>query len=328
MNHLHWLIPERFSLDLYALKKSKLASIRLRAAPSISSALQLGWKVTYGNSIVDAPSILLIGKIGANDIEVRQALWMDQIYQAKGITKIILDYTDHHLGFDSPMSNFYESVIKIVDGCVVPSGSMAKLLLKRFNGSINVIEDPLEISTIPPKENSKKPITLLWFGHSSNVDFLVHFLSTGFHVGDHIRLIALSNEAGLSHLTNSNLVSNAKIEFNLAIWSLENMVEAAKIADMCIIPSDLNNPKKVGVSSNRLITALTLGLPTAADNLLSYKEFDSYYCDLHGDNFRELLNDPSRFRQIVIQAQTDLTRRFSMSKIEEDWQTFFISLTS
>jgi hypothetical protein len=328
MNHLHWLIPEKFSLDLYALKKSDLASIRLRAAPSTLSALQMGWRVTYGNNIVGTPSILLIGKIGANDMEVRQAIWMDQIYQAKGHARIILDYTDHHLGFDSPMSNFYELVIKIVDGCIVPSGSMANLLSKRFNGPINVIEDPLEISVTLPKEGSKKPVTLLWFGHSSNIDFLIHFLSTGFHAGDHIRLIALSNEAGLNHLANSNLISNAKIELNLAVWSLESMVEAAKIADICIIPSDLSNPKKVGVSSNRLITALALGLPTAADNLLSYKEFDSYYCDLDGDSFRDLLNNPSSFRHIVTQAQIDLTHRFSMNKIEEDWKTFFMSLIS
>lgn len=328
LNHLHWLIPERFSLNIDVLKKSHLASIRLRAVPSISSALQMGWRVTHGNSIVDTPSTLLIGKIGANDIEVRQAFWMDQIYQAKEHARIILDYTDHHLGFDSPMSNFYESVIKIVDGCVVPSESMSQLLSKKFHGSINVIEDPLEITPTPPKQSSKKPTTLLWFGHSSNIDFLIHFLSTGFRIGDHIRLISLSNEDGLNHLANSNLISNAKIELNLAVWSLENMVEAAKIADMCIIPSDLNNPKKVGVSSNRLITALTLGLPIAADNLLSYEEFGDYYCDLRGANFREMLNDPARFRNLVAQAQADLTRRFSMNKIEEDWKTFFMGLTS
>jgi hypothetical protein len=287
----------------------------------------MGWRVTHGNSIVDAPSTLLIGKIDANNIEERQVLWLDQIYKTKGVAKIILDYTDHHLGFDSPMSNFYESVIKIVDGCVVPSASMANLLSKKFNGPINVIEDPLEISAISPKESSKTPITLLWFGHSSNIDFLINFLSTGFYVGDHIKLIALSNELGLNLLANSNRISNVKIELNLALWSLANMVEAAKIADMCIIPGDLNNPKKIGVSSNRLITALTLGLPTAADNLLSYQEFGSYYCDLRISDFREMLIDPSRFRYMVTHAQTDLMRRFSMNKIEEDWKAFFLSLT-
>lgn len=328
MNHLHWLIPEIFPLNIDALMKSHLASIRLRAVPSTSSALEIGWRVTHGNSIVGAPSILLIGKIGANNIEERQILWLDQIYKAKGVAKIILDYTDHHLGFDSPMSNFYESVIKIVDGCVVPSVSMANLLSTRFNGPINVIEDPLEISAISPKESSKTPITLLWFGHSSNIEFLTNFLSTGFHVGDHIRLIALSNEPGLNLLANSDRISNAKIELNLALWSLENMLEAAKIADMCIIPGGLNNPKKIGVSSNRLITALTLGLPTAADNLLSYKEFGSYYCDLRISDFREMLIDPSRFRYMVTHAQTDLMHRFSMNKIEEDWKIFFLSLTS
>jgi hypothetical protein len=92
---------------------------------------------------------------------------------------------------------------------------------------------------------------------------------------------------------------------------------------MCIIPSDLNNSKKVGVSSNRLITALILGLPTAADNLPSYKEFASYYCDLRGNSFKEMLRDPSRFSHMVTQAQTDLSQRFSMSTIEQDWKYFF-----
>lgn len=323
VNNLHWLIPE-----VGELKKTHLASIRLRTTPSITAAQSLGWRVTVGENITSEPSIILIGKIGTNSIEVRQEIWLDQIRKAKGSAKIFLDYTDHHLGFDSSMSRFYELAIKEVDGCVVPSQGMAELLLSKWGGPISIIEDPLEVNVSPPKAHANKPVTLLWFGHSSNIDFLINFLSTGFNSSDHIRLIVLSNEAGLDHFANSNLVSPAKIEFNLALWSLDNMTEAAKIADMCIIPSDLTNPKKMGASSNRLITALTLGLPTAADNLPSYQEFASYYCDLRSNSFREMLVDPSKFSHAVSKAQAELSLRFSLGKIQQDWKTFFLNSAS
>ncbi len=325
MSHLHWLTPVEFASELDDLRGSRLASIRLRVAPSISAAQTLGWKVTVGENISGAPSTILIGKIGANNIEVREELWLDQIRKAKRSTKIFLDYTDHHLGWDSPMSHFYELAIKEVDGCVVPSQGMAELLLSKWGGPISIIEDPLEVNVSPPKAHTNKPVTLLWFGHSSNIDFLINFLSTGFNSSDHIRLIVLSNEAGLNYFANSNLVSPEKIEFNLALWSLDNMTEAAKIADMCIIPSDLSNPKKMGASSNRLITALTLGLPTAADNLPSYQEFASYYCDLRSNSFREMLVDPSKFSRAVSKAQAELSSRFSMGKIQQVWKTFFLN---
>lgn len=326
--HLHCLIPYDVSQGLKALSGSNLASIRLRSVPSIAVAQALGWRVTVGENISGAPSIILVGKIGANDIEVRQERWLDQIRKAKVSAKIFLDYTDHHLGFDSSMSHFYESAIKEVDGCIVPSQGMAALLSSSWNGPISIIEDPVEIDAFPAKELAGHPVTLLWFGHSTNIEFLINFLSVGFDAGDHIRLIVLSNEVGLNHFANSNLVSSAKIEFNLALWSIENMVEAAKIADMCIIPSDLSNPKKMGASANRLITALMLGLPTAADNLPSYREFSNYYCDLRDNSFREMLSNPSKFGHLVLNSQVELGPRFSMSKIEQDWKTFFLNSVS
>ena len=326
--HLHCLTPYDPSQGLNALSKSDLASIRLRLTPAAVAAQALGWEVTVGEKISDTPSTILIGKIGVGDIEARQVTWINQIRKAKQSAKIFLDYTDHHLGCESPMSCFYELAIKEADGCIVPSKSMAQLLLSKWSGQISIIEDPLEVNVSPPKAYANKLITLLWFGHSSNIDFLIKFLSTALCPNDHIRLIVLSNEAGLNHLANSNLVSPAKIEFNLALWSLEGMVEAAKIADMCIIPSDLSNQKKMGASSNRLITALTMGLPTAADNLPSYREFANYYCDLQSNSFREMLANPSQFNHIINKAHIELSPRFSMKKIEEDWKFFLLDTTS
>jgi hypothetical protein len=51
----------------------------------------------------------VIGKIGASNSNIRENLWINQIVQQKKIgAKIILDYTDDHLNFKSPMTSFYE----------------------------------------------------------------------------------------------------------------------------------------------------------------------------------------------------------------------------
>lgn len=327
MSHLHLLMPSNLSDTLHNVAHSNLASVRLRSLPAVKAALGLDWKVTFGEKIEGAPSILVVGKIGGHQIDVRQQQWIEQIQSAKKTAKIFLDYTDHHLGFHSVMTNFYLSAIREVDGCIAPSKSMVHLLCQFWDGPTTIIEDPIEVDCLTPKIAAHNPITLLWFGHSSNIDFLIRFLQVGFDDRDHIRLIVLSNESGLNYLANCNLVSPAKIEFNLALWSLENMAEAAKIADLCIIPSDLKDVRKSGASSNRLITSLALGLPTAADNLPSYQEFSDYYVDLRSKNFKGILKNPLAYKGLVIKAQTNLIPRFSMNKIEKDWESFLVTST-
>jgi hypothetical protein len=323
MKHLHCLINALPSPTSF-LENSHLASIRMRAIPAIKAAKALNWRVTYGEDIQGSPNILLIGKIGADNIEIRQSLWLKKILHARRTGRILLDYTDHHLGFISPMSVFYREAIKEVDGCIVPSKAMAGLLAQHWPGEINTIEDPIEIQPLFPKTQFNMPVTLLWFGHSSNVEFLIDFLATGFSIGDRIRLIVLSNEAGINLFLGSNLVSLANIEFSVGLWSLDSMLSASKVADICIIPSDVNNPRKMAVSSNRLISALALGLPVAADNLTSYTDFSDYYCHLRSFQFREMLVNPQAFSIKTKQAQINVVPHFLMQKIEQDWRRLFM----
>ena len=327
MRSLHWLIPELPSQDPNELKHVSLASIRLRCAPSMIAAQKLGWSVSSGETIPAHASVVLVGKIGSQKISTRKLWWLDQLTEFKNISKIFLDYTDNHLGFDSKMSDFYRTAISLVDACIVPTNSMASLLSSEWRGPTYCIHDPLEIQIQQVKDSFTQPIVLLWFGHPSNIQFLIDFLKDGFSFGDEVRLIVLSDDVGLNYFANTKIVSNAQIQVQMALWAIQTMLEAAKFADICIIPSDLSNPRKLGASPNRLITALGLGLPVAADNLPSYKEFEGYYCDLRGDGFREMLKNPTKFSSIVTQAQGDLIPRFSMNQIESDWKNFFLNLT-
>lgn len=323
MRSLHWLIPELPSQDLGELKHVSLASIRLRCVPSMIAAQKLGWSVSCGEIIPSHVSVVMIGKIGSQQISTRKSLWLDQLTKLNNMSKIFLDYTDNHLGFDSKMSDFYRAAVPLTDMCIVPTNSMASLLSSEWHGPTYCIQDPVEVPIQPVKSGFNKPIVLLWFGHPSNIQFLIDFLKNGFSFGDEVRLIILSDDVGLNYFANTKIVSNAQIQVQLALWSIQAMSEAAKFADICIIPSDLSNPRKLGASPNRLITALGLGLPVAADNLPSYKEFEGYYCDLRGDGFKEMLKNPTKFSSMVTQAQADIMPRFSMSQIEDDWRTFF-----
>jgi hypothetical protein len=131
----------------------------------------------------------------------------------------------------------------------------------------------------------------------------------------------LSNKEGLEFLNKTPILIPKNLYIQTGIWSSEKMVSAAKLCDIAIIPSDPNDIKKSSVSSNRLITALALGLPTAADTMNSYKEFSNYFIDIRSKKFHDLLKIPTilhendwefrdrlaTFRRMlpIIQANTD-----------------------
>ena len=307
-----------------ALQQSNLASIRLRVCPSIRAMQAKQWRVTAGDQIFDAPQKVLVTKIGANDVCKRAKEWLKQIesHKSRG-AQIYLDYTDHHLGFESPMSDFYRQVMALVDKAVVPSVSMQNALVSFFKKKIDLVEDPIEFSIQVTKQISR-PITLLWFGHASNIEYLIQFLRAGFEYGDSVRLIILSNKSGLNILSQAKIESRAKIEFRAGLWSPELMLEAASKSDVCIIPANATDPRKSAASANRLITAFALGLPVAADHLDSYLEFSDFYADIRSVEFRKLIHDPSIFHTKVSLAQKKIIPRFTMKQSEIAWSQALI----
>jgi hypothetical protein len=317
-NHIHYLTFGGSS-SIEVLQQSTLASVRLRICPSIKTMLSKHWRVTTGDQVVGVPQKIVATKIGANDINKRSREWLEQIKRHKSSgAQIYLDYTDHHLGFESIMSDFYRQVMVLVDKAITPSKGMQNALSNFYKKTIEIIEDPIEIS-IQAIKPINQPITILWFGHASNIEYLVQFLNSGFHLGDSIRLIILSNEVGLHMLSQVRIESPAKIECQTGIWSSELMLLAASKSDVCIIPSNPSDSRKSGASSNRLITALALGLPVAADHLDSYVEFSDFYADIRGAEFRKLLLDPASFHKQVDLAQKTVIPRFSMAKSEVAW---------
>jgi hypothetical protein len=323
---IHWLIPHGFgSLD--QLLESNLASVRLRAGVALNFVYRYGWSCTVGEAIVGTPEILVIGKIGGADLDRRQPRWVSQIMDAKSKgSSIVLDYTDHHLGFASPMTSFYREILPAVDVAVCPSGYMKKLLEMHWAGRTEVIEDAIEVDLMAPKTELHRPVTMLWFGHATNAPYLARFIQSGLPGEGNFRLVALTNEPGARWLMAQNIPVPQNLRVELYHWSLQAMVDASREADLCIIPSDVNDPKKSGASANRLITALALGMPVAAENLNAYVEFEDYYVDISSDRFAELLGNPLAFSDQVARAQMEVVPRFERSFIAEKWLALFEAL--
>ena len=318
MSSIHFLLPT-IDENLESIFRSNMASIRLRIGPAIRGLIEHGEKVTFGEVIVNPTDKVIITKIGGNNILDRQNQWLQQIEYAKlSGAKIFMDYTDHHLGFESGMSDFYRNVLCMVDVATTSSRMMQQNLAMYYSGNIKLLEDAIEFFPHDIKPVNK-PTTLLWFGHASNIEHLIPFIKLGFEAGDQIRLIILSNEAGLKYFSRAQFNLKAEIEIQLGIWSPEAMVHASKLADACIIPINNADPKKNGASSNRLITALALGLPVAAGALDSYKDFEKYYVDINGEEFRVLIEDPSKFHDRVKLAQLEVVPKFSVQNVASKW---------
>jgi hypothetical protein len=289
--------------------------------------------VTFGREPPSEASIIIVGKIGADDIEARSGKWLDLISGARKSGKtVILDYTDHHLGHPSVMSEFYSRAVALVDRVVVPSAAMAWLLKKFFDRSITVIPDAIEVPVVDP--NRKKPDRyalaverkVLWFGHPSNLPYLLDWLRDLELPGISLQLEILTSDVGISLLRNSTIVSRTRLACSAAVWNIQSMINSAARSDFCVIPCGVSDPKKQGASSNRLLTALAMGLPTAADPLKSYREYAPYFTELRGQGFRDLVASPASFHSLVRAAQKGPVAQHSLEKVGEKWWEFILSL--
>jgi hypothetical protein len=320
---IHWLIPyDNPSLD--TVINSNLASIRLRLGSLIR---QKKLDVTFGNNIQNNPSALVIGKIGTSSNNMRENLWVNQIEGQKRMgTKIVLDYTDDHLNFKSPMTSFYEGSLAYINTAITSSTFLADKLKQKSKISVEIIPDAIEVPIFKPKIRENVSRNIFWFGHASNINYLIEFIKTFRNMKQKITLFILTNEQGVKIFNQTKFNIDKNLSIQLGLWSIQTMINTSKVCDLIIIPSDPSDPKKAGVSSNRLITALALGLPTAASVMDSYKEYNQYFTNIYSEKFIELIDNPDKFHHQVLEAQNRIVPQFTQEAIGQKWINFFEKL--
>ena len=162
----------------------------------------------------------------------------------------------------------------------------------------------------------------MWFGYPSNLGFLLTLIQARSDIFHKTILNLVTDATGIQMFRSTGIEAALAMRVNFEPWSPAKLVEVAGNSDVCIIPSDLNSAKSAA-SSNRLITALALGLPTAAEVLPSYSEFKRYFADIRTDEFSDVVREPALLHDRIVEAQTSVVTAFNTQAMSDEWVRIF-----
>lgn len=316
---VEWLIPGECS-DVRSISQNSLASIRLRVWPCLLAAWSRNCLVRVGDGLgAFGGDKLFLGKVDLITDPDRGKRWLDYMgHAARDGRRTILDYTDHHCRPESPLSDFYTEAVNKADAVVCSSKKLAELLKESQGIDAVLVDDPIEVPIVEPRRAENQQKTALWFGHASNLKYLIDFLAQDYEPSERLRLIVMSN-AWPFPSEYAEILGKVDIDIVAVPWSLSDMIAAAGLADMCWIPSNINDPRKSGASANRLLTALALGLPVAADPLDSYRSFDRYFTKLRSPAFADFVADPVQSFPHVFEAQGQIRESHTIERKVKEW---------
>jgi hypothetical protein len=308
------------------LEKSKLASNRLRLAVVKEAALSMGYEILaldfYNTKqLID---ILIIGKYvqksGANifldDDGSRMNRWLDYIiFARKNKTKIILDYTDHLIEISDERSIFYKKVLDFIDLIIVPSLKMKKNIEQYYKGKIQIIEEPLEVDVSHFKHQTFEEINALWFGHPTNLMYLFKYIEKNKKIASLKIVTSELNEKDKKAIRGLN----HELSMDFFTWEPNFYKKYNLNCNVSLLPSNLSDGRKNGVSNNRLITSFALGLVPIATLVESYSEFSEYIVNIDNENHfdkKNLLN----LNEKLLSKQKEIISSYDLVNIKNKWK--------
>lgn len=317
MKSIHWLVPYKVK-EPKDISFSNIASIRLRTA-LFSLPMFNKYKLTINESINDPNNIdyLFISKFPGNREDLITN-WLNIIdNHRKNSKKIFFDYTDHHLDKETLAGQFYRSSLKSNDQIITSSEKLKSHLGPNFK-NLTIIEDPIEIDI--QKVKKSKESTFLFFGHHTNLIYLFNLINN-WNSKIKSNLIIQTSEEGMNEIKiqSQHILKPPNLNIHFQLWSVENMLKASENVSGVIIPGDINDERKNGVSHNRLITAFALGLPVAATRYKSYLEFDHQFVDIDiQSEFENFLKNPSLYSRRVEMAQKKV-KSYTQENVAKKW---------
>jgi hypothetical protein len=320
---IEWLVPIK-TATIQKLQESNLASVRLRAAVGAKALSAIGAENQFTDGFkAQTPDVVIVGKIDNVSDPARSQRWLNRLIALKNNseTKVLIDYTDNHLASNSENAKFYKGALKLADQVICSSDMLAQHVKQSYTGHISIIPDPIEVAIQAPLKKKNTTPTALWFGHATNLPYLFDFLLNTYTFQKSARLILMTNlypfPPQLNDLLNSRNLRD--LEINVIPWSREDLIRASALADVCWIPAGVADVRKNGASSNRLITAIALGLPTAADNLDSYLPLQTYYSNIRKNEAYFQFENPEKYHDNLKNGQLIIEKQYTKQNIKKQW---------
>jgi hypothetical protein len=303
----------------------------MRSALVARAAENVGWHVTLGERFDTCPDVLYVGKIGGHQIDIRGPVWLRYIEKLDtNGCRVIIDYTDHYCGFEGVMTTFYKQALRYADVLVTPSTTMTGMIRQLWKGDTIEITDPCEIDPQSPRAPGLGPWRALWFGSVTNVRYLTDFLSDQENRESLRQINVVTDNAGAALVRKWLWSVKASVDvpaLRLIAWSLKNLREAAEQSDIAIIPSDPNDPRKAGVSENRLITAINLGLVTVATPMPAYLPLSGRFVMMGYGWQAGVQHRNSHDCQSCVLDQ-EICDRYSANLLTDRWSRLLFAVTS
>ena len=275
------------------------ASIRLQLLPAAKACTALGFSNTFLSLTTKNPEDLCLiqnpkacitgklriggGQIASKNVATAHLAAMARI-KSQG-SKLVVTYSDHveDHGCEKSIQNLYKDALMLADAIVYPCESIRQKARKwiDYEAIDFVIEDPWQTKEHPFESNPSRIIKIAWFGHNTNVKYLLqilHQIESTIPEGREAIMSILSSKQACAKIKNflNTHPPKRNLKFNITIWDdakqphqLEQFLSEARF---CIIPSDHKDPRKSGASHNRLVDSIHSGCITVASPLESYLE--------------------------------------------------------
>ena len=132
----------------------------------------------------------------------------------------------------------------------------------------------------------------------------------------------MSNANGLDLFVKLLKINTNIKNIDLLDWTKDSMSEVALQSDISLIPSAKDDPRKSGVSSNRLLTSLALGLPTLATSMPSYVKYKRFFLDIDVFSIEFMIENLNIQKLLVVEAQKHYLSAYSIENIGKLWLDF------
>ena len=327
-----------------------LASNRIQLEPAKKAVIEMGFAPKLLNlraekpnciQLLGKPSCCIVGKLSHPDetfaLNILLAnLAAISILKSQSIP-IIVNYSDNlAASSNSAVASLYRSLLWHADAVIYPCQAMQQLgnpwLTPNNPAQGWIIEDPWQVEAHPYRPlKPDEPCRIIWFGHSSNAQYLLKELSKLLqscrtHVSYELTILSDSGTQKRIEQQIQKLPYGKPWTLRCISWDSKSqpkqLIQELTRAHIAIIPSDIQDTRKLAASHNRAVDAIQAGCMVIASPLPSYKELKKLL--LLSEDFGESINTGiqqySRLTSKWLTYRESNLKRFSPSSNTVKWK--------